>query len=88
MPSPFPGMDPFLEHPSIFPDLHDSLITYLRDELNARLPPPYFAGIAARVWVEQSGRSIELDVRVQRPRETAVRPGHGHRPAIEQPDCG
>ena len=28
MPSPFPGMDPYLENPEIFPDLHDSLITY------------------------------------------------------------
>jgi len=29
MPSPFPDMDPFLEHPEIFPDLHDGLIIYL-----------------------------------------------------------
>ena len=24
MPSPFPGMDPYLEDPEIFPDFHDS----------------------------------------------------------------
>ena len=30
MPSPFPGMDPYLENPEIFPDFHDSFITYLR----------------------------------------------------------
>lgn len=67
MPSPFTGMDPFLEDPAIFPDLHDSLITYLREALNAQLPAPYFAGIASRVWVEVSERRIEPDVNVLRP---------------------
>ena len=28
MPSTFIGMDPFLEHPNIFPVLHDSMVTY------------------------------------------------------------
>jgi hypothetical protein len=49
MSSPFPGMDPWLEHPDIFPDVHDSLISYLRETLNATLPSPYFANIATRV---------------------------------------
>ena len=67
MPSPFPGMDPFLEGPAIFPDLHDSLITYLRDALNARLPPPYFTAIASRVRIEASNRHIGPDVNVLHP---------------------
>jgi hypothetical protein len=29
MPSPFPGMDPYLEHPAVFPGLHSRLITAL-----------------------------------------------------------
>ena len=28
MPSPFPGMDPYLEHPSQFPTLHGQMINY------------------------------------------------------------
>ena len=40
MPSPFPGMDPYLESPEIFPDFHDSFITYLREALQAACPPP------------------------------------------------
>jgi Protein of unknown function (DUF4058) len=66
MPSPFPGMDPYLENPEIFPDLHDSLITYIRANLQANLPPPYYATIGRRVWFEASTRSIEPDVRVLR----------------------
>ena len=69
MPSPFPGMDPFLEDPAIFPDLHDSLITYMREVLNGILPLPYYAATASRVWIETSQRRIEPDVNVLHPRE-------------------
>lgn len=66
MPSPFPGMDPYLEHPAIFPDLHDSMIAGLREAVNVRLPESYFARIGSRVWVEVSQRPIEPDVNVLR----------------------
>jgi hypothetical protein len=36
MPSPFPGMDPFLE--ARWGDVHTSLTTYARDQLQAQLP--------------------------------------------------
>lgn len=67
MPSPFPGMDPFLEHPAVFPGFHDSFITYLRETLQARLPDPYYAEIGDRVWVEVSYRRVGPDVNVLRP---------------------
>jgi hypothetical protein len=66
MPSPFPGMDPYLENPEIFPDLHDSLITYLREQLQASLPAPYFAAMGRRIWIEFARRSIGPDVQVRR----------------------
>jgi hypothetical protein len=59
-------MDPYLENPEIFPDLHDSLITYLRANLQSNLPPPYYAAIGRRVWIEASRQSIEPDVHVLR----------------------
>ncbi len=62
MPSPFPGMDPFLEHPAFFPDLHDRFITHLSEALQLKLPPTYDAVIASRVWVETSRRSIGPDI--------------------------
>ena len=68
MPSPFPGMDPFLEHPEIFPDLHDRFNTYLSEFLQSRLPPPYYATIRRQVWIETSHRFVEPDVHVIRPR--------------------
>lgn len=66
MPSPFPGMDPYLENPEIFPDFHDSFITYLREVLQAGLPAPYFAALGRRVWIEVSRRSIGPDLEVRR----------------------
>ena len=68
MPSPFPGMDPYLEDPDIFPDIHDSFIAYLREMLNARLPAPYYASSNSRVWIEPSHRRIGPDVNVLRPK--------------------
>jgi hypothetical protein len=67
MPSPFPGMDPFLEDPEVFPDLHDSFTTYLREALQALLPPPYYAILGRRVWIEVTERFIGPDVAVARP---------------------
>lgn len=71
MPSPFPGMDPYLENPEIFPDLHDSVITYLRETIQASLPAPYFAALGRRIWIEVSRRSIEPGVQIQRERAVA-----------------
>ena len=57
-------MDPYLEHPVIFPDFHDSLITYLREAIQPVLPEPYYAATGDRVWVEVSERRIGPDVKV------------------------
>lgn len=74
MPSPFPGMDPFLEHPTVFPDLHDSAITYLREALQAKLPATYYAAIGSRDWVESSQRLITPDINVLRRSEPSLKP--------------
>ncbi|HEX5268924.1 MAG TPA: DUF4058 family protein [Gemmataceae bacterium] len=70
MPSPFPGMDPYLEAPDIWPDLHDRLATRLSDVLNETLPAPYYARLEMRPEVgiaeEEGGRRIVPDVAVVR----------------------
>jgi hypothetical protein len=68
MPSPFPGMDPFLEHPEIFPDFHDAFIANLRASVQAQLPPPYIATLGRRAWIEVSERFVGPDVQVSRGR--------------------
>lgn len=62
MPSPFPGMDPYLEDSALWPGLHQSLITYIRDTLTPAVRPEYSARIGKRVYVVQPQRSIIPDV--------------------------
>ena len=69
MPSPFPGMDPFLEDPKYFGDLHGTFQTYMREQLQSRLPAPYFAAISERLVVEveeAKPRWIESDTDILR----------------------
>ena len=65
MPSPFPGMDPYLEHPVIWPDLHHELIRGIRATLRPALSPRYHAKIDARLVIEESPpRQYRPDVTV------------------------
>lgn len=58
MPSPFPGMDPWLERPAVFPSVHNTLITYLQAAINAALPVGYVAAGDSRVYVDPELRRI------------------------------
>ena len=53
MPSPFPGMNPYLEHPGTWPDFHNSLITYMREMLNRAVGEHYFVSIEEQVYVHE-----------------------------------
>jgi hypothetical protein len=45
---PFPGMDPYLEAPDVWPDFHDRLAATLSAMLNEQLPAPYYARLQKR----------------------------------------
>ena len=49
--NPFPGMNPYLENPGLWPDVHHSVIVKLRDYLAPRLRPDYRVTIHERVYV-------------------------------------
>ena len=51
MNSPFPGMDPYLESPSIWEELHHVFLTECMYQLVNALPPGYVARIGERVGV-------------------------------------
>lgn len=54
MPSTFPGMDPYIEASDVWGDFHTSLLTAIREQLNARLPKRFVAKIELYVWVHES----------------------------------
>lgn len=64
MPSPFPGMDPFLEAPGVWPDVHNRLATIISEMLNGRLPTHYFATMEMRA---------ELGIVAEEPRDNGAR---------------
>ncbi len=55
MPSPFPGMDPFIEDRGLWPDFHDDLIAEIKRSLAARLPERYFVQTGERAYVVLTG---------------------------------
>jgi hypothetical protein len=57
-------MDPYLEHPRFFADLHSGLIFAIKEHLQPILPQSYYAQSGERVWLEASERYVEPDVNV------------------------
>ncbi len=51
--APFPGMDPWLEHPGLWMDVHNALMSTLREELIEALPESYFVGLEERIYVAE-----------------------------------
>lgn len=59
MPSPFPGMDPYLEHPtSAWSNVHHRLITAIADDLAPQLLPRYQILVEERVYQVDGQGSI------------------------------
>ena len=52
MQPPFPGMDPYLEAPDLWPDVHASLAFAMRDQLQPHLSPRYTAALIPYVAFE------------------------------------
>lgn len=68
MPSPFPGMDPYLEAPEIWVDFHNNLASEIQATLNRLLGQRYVARLSPRVVLEivETGelKSIRPDIAV------------------------
>lgn len=44
-------MDPYLEHPALWPDVHNRLITAIADDLSGRIAPRYYVGLERRTYL-------------------------------------
>lgn len=70
MPSPFPGMDPYLESPTQWSDFHPTFIQAWREAVAERLPGNYFARVGEDVVLIAPdlgiGQGREPDVLVSR----------------------
>ena len=66
MPSPFPGMDPYLEKRSLWPDFHASFLAYVRELLQPQIRPKYNARIEERIHLIQPPQDYYPDVSIVR----------------------
>jgi len=53
MPSPFPGMNPYLEQEDIWQDFHDSMIPAIRDTLTPQVRPGYIVKIEQHIFIHE-----------------------------------
>lgn len=60
MPSPFPGMDPYLEAQPFWTVLHSTLITGMMSELKGNLPPGYSVWSDVYIWLHEPSAEKRL----------------------------
>lgn len=77
MPNPFPGMNPYLEHPEIWPGVHHWLIVELARFLSPQLRPKYRVAVEVRMYETIGEESLLVgipDLTVKSSKETTQQP--------------
>jgi hypothetical protein len=62
MPSPFPGMNPYLENPELWPEFHSRLMVALADTIFPHIRPKYRVAVEKRVYQEVDGNSVLIGI--------------------------
>jgi len=78
MPSPFPGMNPYLENPVLWPGVHHWLITELARSLTPQLRPNYYVAIEERVYELAGDDAVWVGI----PDNVVIGPGEATGPSL------
>lgn len=62
MPSPFPGMDPYLENPELWSEVHSRLIVAIADDLTDHLSEKYRVAIEKRTYFSGPDDSLLVGI--------------------------
>jgi len=82
--SPFPGMDPYLEAPDLWPDVHTRLMNIFAEQLTPLLAPRYVAELGTQIVIEQVMDDVVWGTRVVLPDVTVSQPaGWGAQTGVE-----
>lgn len=74
MNNPFPGMNPYLEHPGVWPSIHLLLIAEIANFLGPKLRPKYRVAVEVRLYETNGEESLLIgipDVTIQRSLSTS-----------------
>lgn len=76
MPYPFPGMNPYLEHPEIWPGVHHWLIVEIARFLSPKLRPKYRVAVEVRMYETKGENSLLVGIPdlIVKPSKTATSP--------------
>ncbi len=62
MRSPFPGMDPYLEHPELGSEVHSRLIVAIADAIALPLRPRYYVAVEKRTYLSDPDESLWVGI--------------------------
>lgn len=62
MPSPFPGMNPYLEDSTFWSEFHNRLIVEMSNALIPSLRPKYYIGVETRTYTDESGEELLVGI--------------------------
>ncbi|MGK7875705.1 MAG: DUF4058 family protein [Xenococcaceae cyanobacterium] len=62
MPSPFPGMDPYLEHPELWSEVHHRLISAIAIAIESNLSRKYRVAIEKRTYLSDGEDSVLVGI--------------------------
>lgn len=62
MPSPFPGMNPYLESPGVWHGFHQRFVTAIANQLTAQLRPQYIVLLEENIYLHEIEESERLHV--------------------------
>lgn len=62
MPSPFPGMDPYLENPELWSEVHNRLIVAIADDLVTQISNRYRVAIEKRTYLSEVEDSLLVGI--------------------------
>ncbi len=83
MPSPFPGMNPYLEQDDAWHDFHEDFLPRVREEIAAQLPAHYIVKIDEHIYIHDPSAErralLGARRRVRRVAAIVCPRGHGDR---------
>ncbi|WP_138498517.1 DUF4058 family protein [Nostoc sp. PA-18-2419] len=62
MNSPFPGINPYLENPVFWAEVHHRLITAIADSIEENIPPEYRVAIEQRTYLSDESDSVLVGI--------------------------
>jgi hypothetical protein len=62
MPSPFPGMNPYLENPELWTEVHHWILTLVAESLIPQLRPKYRVAVEKRVYHDTDRNSVLIGI--------------------------